>query len=198
MKSFTGGQARQLNDGSPNFPGRDFFSRGNSAGIWDENFEHDPTYFTRAHTLLSCRPVSFFVPLLAARSAIVIVAFGAISGEGEARGEREREKEFRSRLGWQLHAFNACGLRLCRNYVEQRYGITKMSKRKIMVRKEGEGENWQKGWLVGLTSIVEINGPWSKKKKNIVGKDSGHVAIAKITLGVFVTFYILLQKHFLI
>ena len=55
------------------------------------------TYFTRFY---SCRPVSFFVPLLAVRPLLSLPSALSVK-EGEARGERERERE-RERFGLDL------------------------------------------------------------------------------------------------
>lgn len=136
MRSFTGGQARQLDDGNPNSPGRDFSGICDAdVGIWDENFERS-TYFTRTAplvvpSLLLCSRNSVHSPLLSL-SSVLSAKWWRETGLG------------RLGLAWQLRAFNACGLRLCRNYEEQWHSITKMSKRKIMVRKEGWG-HWQTG-----------------------------------------------------
>lgn len=78
MRSFTGGKARQLDDGSPNSPGRDFSGICDAdVGIWDENFERS-TYFTRTAPLVV--PSLLLCSRSSVHSAIVIVAFGTISG----------------------------------------------------------------------------------------------------------------------
>lgn len=96
MRSFTGGEARHRDDGSPNFPGRDFPGRDAEREI-----ECGTKIWTDLHILHTYRthpPPSFFV--------------------------RPACSPLLSRWYYQwmsCAAVNACGPRLCHNYEEQRH-----------------------------------------------------------------------------
>lgn len=126
MRSFTGGEARHRDDGSPNFPGRDFPGRDAERLTLNMGRKFRPIYIFYTHP-----PPSFFV-----RPACSPLLSLVLSMEGTSC----------ARL---MPAGHDCAA------ITRSSGMTKMSKRKIMVRKwsgrDGQDE-----------SIVEIDGHRSK------------------------------------
>lgn len=160
MRSFTGGEARHRDDGSPNFPGRDFPGRDPERLTLNMGRKFRPIY------IFYTRPRTHPPPSLFVRPACSPLLSLVLSMEGTSC----------ARL---MPAGHDCAA------ITRSSGMTKMSKRKIMVRKwSGEGRDGQD------ESIVEIDGhmvknPWEvddesqlrSRKRNCCNCYSGYVIL---------------------
>lgn len=122
-------------DGSPNFPGRDFPGGRRMPRdwrwIWDENFDRS-TYFTHG-----APPPSFFV-----RPACSPLLSLVLSMEGTSCAARL------------MPAGHDCAA------ITRSSGMTKMSKRKIMVRKWSGGWGWneyRRNWWAPVKNPWEVD-----------------------------------------
>lgn len=120
MRSFTGGEARHRDDGSPNFPGRDFPGRDAEREIECGTKIWTDLYIL--HTYRTHPPPFFFVR----PACSPLLSRWYYQWKGVA-----------PRL---MPAGHDCAA------ITRSSGMTKMSKRKIMVRKSGAGRRVGRGY----------------------------------------------------